>query len=227
MVEEAQEALKKSELGLLILKFLARFGPLTHTQLSQLVECENNLYQFGSNQGVTYKVRKTVNLLINQHGCIFYNPRTGKLSITEPFWAFCSDTFKPSSIIGIEEISKFSTQKLRYTEIGFGTDYVYVFYPKAMRIEAIVKSWNVWPMKVGRTNNLGRRLKQLSESGPNSLSVGLSIRTNYAHKLEKYIHQVLTKRGQDIALAGRREWFRSNIQQIKDIYTDFETKDSI
>lgn len=93
-----------------------------------------------------------------------------------------------------------------------------------MRIEAIVKGWDVWPLKIGRTNNLHRRLKQLSESGPNLLSVGLSIRTSIAQELEKHIHQVLTKRGQDIALAGRREWFRSNIQQIEDIYRDFQNK---
>lgn len=224
LVEDAQEALKKDELGYLILKCLARFGPLNHTQLSQLVECENTEYQFGSNKGVAHKVRKTVNHLIDQYGYIFYDSRTGNLAITESIREFCSTTFKTSSIIGVEEVGELSNHKVRYVETGIGTDYVYVFYPKTMRIEAIVKGWDVWPLKIGRTNNLHRRLKQLSESGPNLLSVGLSIRTSIAQELEKHIHQVLTKRGQDIALAGRREWFRSNIQQIEDIHRDFQNK---
>jgi hypothetical protein len=93
-----------------------------------------------------------------------------------------------------------------------------------MRIEAVLRNRDVWPLKVGKTNNLERRLKQLSESGPNSLCVGLAIYTDNSYNLEQHIHQVLTERGQFLRITGRKEWFRSNLNEIKAISNKYKSK---
>lgn len=113
---------------------------------------------------------------------------------------------------------------MKFPTMGFGSEIVYVIYSTAMRIEAILNKRDVWPLKVGKTNNLQRRLKQLSESGPNSLCVGLVMYTNNPYVLEQYIHAALTERGQSLKIAGRKEWFRSNLHQIQSIFINYKSQ---
>jgi hypothetical protein len=96
-----------------------------------------------------------------------------------------------------------------------------------MRLEAILKSKDNWPLKVGKTNNLQRRIVQLSESGPNSLIIGLVIKSDNPIRLEKAIHNKLILNGQAIELAHRQEWFKSNLGQIKNIYHDLKSREAI
>lgn len=116
---------------------------------------------------------------------------------------------------------------MRFEKIGYGSEYVYVVYSKAMRLEAILKCKDNWPLKVGKTNNLQRRIVQLSESGPNSLTIGLVMKSDNPMRLERAIHNKLIMNGQAIELAHRQEWFKSNLSQIKNIYHGLKRRESI
>ena len=75
-----------------------------------------------------------------------------------------SDIYPINQVVGTETFSTFKPSDMRFEKIGYGSEYVYVVYSKAMRLEAILKSKDNWPLKVGKTNNLQRRIVQLSES---------------------------------------------------------------
>ena len=78
-----------------------------------------------------------------------------------------------------------------------------------------------YPVKVGKTNCIQRRIDQLSESGPNTLTVGAVFCTNNSTELERYIHKKLINTGRHLEIPGRREWFRSDIETIIKIYREF------
>ena len=104
---------------------------------------------------------------------------------------------------------------------GIGNEYVYVIYSSDARIESILNNLKAFPMKVGKTNCIERRIEQLSESGPNTLTVGAVFCTYNATELERYIHKKLINAGRHLLIPGRREWFRSDIQTSVQIYKEF------
>ena len=207
-----------------MLKLLAKYGSLTHKQLVHLIECENTTFRFGPNSQLPYQLQIEANKLISNLGYLKYEPLTGRLSVEEDTLQFLGLSNQKAQIISIENISNVTSREIKYTKIGCGSEIVYVIYSTAMRIEAVLKNRDIWPLKVGKTNNLERRLKQLSESGPNSLCVGLAIYTDNSYNLEQHIHQVLTERGQFLRITGRKEWFRSNLEEIKAIFNKYKSK---
>ena len=110
---------------------------------------------------------------------------------------------------------------LYLSSFGVGSEYVYVIYSTDVRIEAIINKIEFFPLKVGKTKNIKRRVEQLSESGPNTLTVGAIFCTDNSADLERYIHNELKKAGQYLEVPGRREWFRSNISTVIGIYNNF------
>ncbi len=107
---------------------------------------------------------------------------------------------------------------LKYESFGYGEEFVYAIYAPSNRFDAAVKKYDYFPIKIGRTRNLDRRIKSLSESGPGMLAVGLVFRTNCASKLESSIHTYLSVRGKLIEIPGRREWFQTNLDEVKSVY---------
>jgi hypothetical protein len=112
-------------------------------------------------------------------------------------------------------------KNLYLSSFGVGSEYVYVIYSTDVRIEAIINKIEFFPLKVGKTKNIKRRVEQLSESGPNTLTVGAIFCTDISVDLERYIHSELKKAGQYLEVPGRREWFRSNISTVIGIYNNF------
>ena len=170
-----------------------------------------------------YQLQSEVNKLINIAGFVGYEPLTGQLLAKENTLKFLGID-KKASIISVDRMRNVAPGKIKYPQMGYGSDIVYVIYSTAMRTEAILKKWDIWPLKVGKTNNLERRLKQLSESGPNSLCVGLVMYTNNPFLLEQYIHKNLTDRGQFLRIPGRKEWFNSNLDQIRSLYNNYQSQ---
>jgi hypothetical protein len=110
---------------------------------------------------------------------------------------------------------------LYLNSFGVGSEYVYIIYSTDVRIEAIINKIEFFPLKIGKTKNIKRRVEQLSESGPNTLTVGAIFCTDNSAELERYIHGELKKAGQYLEVPGRREWFRSNISTVIGIYNIF------
>jgi hypothetical protein len=110
---------------------------------------------------------------------------------------------------------------LYFKQYGVGSDFVYVVYSTELRIDSIVNGRKHFPLKVGKTNNIARRIAQLSEAGPSSLTLGTLFRTDEASRLERFIHKKLQDQGQHLDIPGRREWFLSNLQQVSGYYQDF------
>jgi len=203
---------------------LAKYGPLTHEQLVQLVDCESSTFKFGSNLQLSHELRKEINSLIHIEGFLKYEAHTGQLLINTDNPNILEPGRKRASIISIEEIKNTIPSEMKFPTTGFGSEIVYVMYSTALRIEAILNKRNIWPLKVGKTNNLERRLKRLSESGPNSLCVGLVMYTDHPYVLEQFIHSALTERGQSLKITGRKEWFRSNLHQIQSIFSNYKSQ---
>lgn len=206
---------------------LTKFGPLTIDQLVELVECENSTYQYGPNFGLLNKLQQCTYELISLVNYLDYDPNSGKFSVLRTSNLKPSEFHPAVQIIGTESFSSVTSSDMKFEKIGYGLDFVYVVYSKAMRLEAILKSKEIWPLKVGKTNNLQKRIAQLSESGPNSLIIGLAICSDNAIALEKIIHKKLTRNGQAIKMAHRQEWFKSNLSQIKNIYYQLENWEAI
>ena len=108
-----------------------------------------------------------------------------------------------------------------FKQYGVGSEFVYVVYSTDLRIESIVNGRKHFPLKVGKTNNIVRRIAQLSEAGPSSLTIGTLFRTDEASKLERYIHKKLQDKGQHLDIPGRKEWFLSNLSQVCGYYQEF------
>jgi len=97
-------------------------------------------------------------------------------------------------------------------------DYVYAIYSPNNRLYAAINKQGYFPIKIGKTKNLIRRIDSLSESGPGMLAIGLAIKTNKATNLESNIHTQLTLRGRSIEIPGRKEWFLTNLDEVRSIY---------
>jgi hypothetical protein len=110
---------------------------------------------------------------------------------------------------------------LYFKQYGVGNDFVYVVYSTDLRIDSIINGRKHFPLKVGKTNNIVRRISQLSEAGPSALTIGILFRTDQASKLERFIHKKLRDQGQHLDIPGRKEWFLSNLHQVTGYYQDF------
>ena len=104
---------------------------------------------------------------------------------------------------------------------GIGNEYVYVIYSSDVRMESVINNFESFPIKVGKTKNITRRVEQLSQSGPNTLTIGAVFCTENSTQLEKYLHKKLTDSGQYLDIPGRREWFRSNVSQVVGHYQNY------
>ena len=117
--------------------------------------------------------------------------------------------------------------KVKFKEIGFGQEFVYALYLPAMRYNAALNDWKLYPIKIGRTKNLLNRISALSFTGPGMLVPGVVLRTDNSQILEKELHKTLIANRTQINLSGRREWFRSNITNIEYLFSNLAKKGDI
>jgi len=121
----------------------------------------------------------------------------------------------------LEEILTFDPKKYKYKVIGKGSQFIYGLYVPSQKIDSIIYNYDFYPMKVGKTNNLERRIKELSISGIETLGVDLIIKTGNSFKLEKFIHNKLNNDSKKIAISNRKEWFFINRRTLEKLYLQF------
>lgn len=119
-------------------------------------------------------------------------------------------------------IRGFEPKNTFYQYYGSGKEFVYIMYETESRVEAILRDRDSWLLKVGRTNDIKRRVAEISQSGPNSLVVGMVFKTNSSKALEIFIHKRLATEGRKYDLPGRKEWFNSNLTDIHSIWINFK-----
>lgn len=199
-----------------------RYGPLATKDIEQLVECHNQAGKFGCAETIYANVGEAVNRLSHTHHLISFSSISGLWYMTHDENFHQPKTNKvihPKSDAHFPEI--IDPANRYFPQIGTGSDFVYVVYSRDHRIDSIVNQRQHFPLKVGRTNNINRRIAQLSESGPNNLTIGLIMKTDDATSLERFIHKKLHQQGQHLDIPGRKEWFLSNLAQVTIFYKDF------
>ena len=206
----------------LIASLVFKYGPLSTREIEQLVECHNQTGKYGNTETIYSNVGHATNILFNELRIIAFS------SISGLWYKFSDENFhqqKSNLRLGIKKDSHYpestDPKDLYFNQKGVGAGYVYVVYSTDLRIESIVNRRKHFPLKVGRTNNIVRRISQLSESGPSALTIGTLFRTDEASNLEKFIHKRLQDQGQHLDIPGRKEWFLSNLQQVTYFYQDF------
>lgn len=109
-------------------------------------------------------------------------------------------------------------------EVGEGAEIVYVYYFPAYRDQAALLGRDMWPMKIGMTaSDLTPRLvDQCGTAMPERPIVGLIYRTDQGRIAEKMLHSTLETRGRRIKEAPGKEWFATNLAEVRSIL-DFVT----
>lgn len=107
----------------------------------------------------------------------------------------------------------------RTVEIGTGTQAVYVYYFPAYRELAMRRGETSWPMKIGRTNGPSqvRINEQCGTAMPERPIMGLVYRTDQASTGERLLHSTLTTRGRKMDDAPGKEWFLTNLDEVREI----------
>ena len=108
--------------------------------------------------------------------------------------------------------------------IGSGVELVYVYFLDSERKLAKYEGRDWWPCKVGFTaGNLTTRI--LAQGPLTSMSrlpnVGLVIRTDDGHALERALHYALDESGARIAEALGSEWFDTSPVRVKAWYEKY------
>lgn len=206
----------------LVASLVFKYGPLSTRDIEQLVECHNQTGKYGNAETIYSKVGYVANKLFNKLRLIAFSSTTGL------WYRFSDENFhmpKPTARVGINKESHYpepaDPKNLYFNQHGVGSEYVYVVYSTDLRIESIVNRRKHFPLKVGRTNNIDRRISELSAAGPSALTIGTLFRTDEAQRLERFIHMKLQNQGQHLDIPGRKEWFLSNLQQVTGYYQDF------
>jgi hypothetical protein len=206
----------------LVASLVFKYGPLSTREIEQLVECHNQTGKYGNAETIYSNVGQAANKLFNELHLIAFS------SITGLWYRFSDENFhkaKPNTKIEISRDTYYpepsDPKDLYFKQYGVGSDFVYVVYSTELRIDSIVNRRKHFPLKVGRTNNIVRRVSQLSEAGPNALTIGTLFRTDEASKLERFIHKKLQDQGQHLDIPGRKEWFLSNLQEVTSYYKNF------
>ena len=206
----------------LLLYLIEKFGPLTFPKLSDLVSCFGSHGVVNRSSSIEKVISNTLqNLMLEKHA-ILYSPEFGNWKLNNgKSYLYCDEIDQQKILPKLNLRNDINSEKFLNVK-GTGNEFVYVIYQSEARIESILRNRRNWLVKVGRTNDLQRRVAQLSESGPNSLVIGIAFKTNNSRGLEKFIHKALHGRKQACEIPGRREWFYSNLDEISDLRAQFE-----
>ena len=88
------------------------------------------------------------------------------------------------------------------------------------RLLAEIENECCWLHKIGRTSSedLNRVLQQTNAAIPEKPEVLLHIRTDASVELERAIHLILKLRGKHNKDSPGTEWFKTNCNEIEEIY---------
>jgi hypothetical protein len=197
---------------------IEKFGPLPTAKIFELVQCFYTLGVIGSNDPINHFVSLKLNQLMLEKQKLIYASNTGLWhEIFDPnFGEFVNKSSHPKL-----DIKGFEPKNTLYPVHGSGNEFVYVMYETESRIDAILKNRTNWLLKVGRTNNVERRVSEISQSGPNSVVIGTVFKTNSSKALELFIHKRLASESKNYEIPGRKEWFNSNLAEIHLLWLEF------
>lgn len=105
---------------------------------------------------------------------------------------------------------------IEYKIYGKGENAVYLYYYECYRELAELKSEDIWPCKIGRTDRdpLVRILSQTSTALPEQPTVSFIIKTEDSLQLEKLIHSYLLLKNRKVQNSPGTEWFFTNSNEI-------------
>ena len=212
-------------LSKLIVQIMERFGVLSSEQIHQLVSCYAPFGLVGPNGLIKGSVSSALNHLMLAEHKIRYSPVTGNWQLSNEF---VTQSQERNLILGFNETNQEPLRQNTLPEIyGIGKEFVYVLYETRSRVLSIVDTKSRWLMKIGRTNNLERRIADLNQSANATLVLGMAFRTKDSRSLERFIHTYLRNQQLEAGIPGRREWFYSNLEEIKALRSRFENKSQV
>jgi hypothetical protein len=202
---------------MLIFKLLSEFEDLKFKQIYELVTIFNATQLYSNRFKVENKVIESLNHLEFDFGIIYFDAQT--LS-WKPVNSHKSILYKLEES-KLDKNLSYDPHFYKYELIGFGTEFVYGLYLPAQKIQTVLNNRKTYPIKIGKTNNISRRIKELSSTGNQPLAVDFIFCTNAPFQLEKYIHNILKFQLAQIDFSNRREWFQTNKQEVFRIYSNF------
>ncbi len=206
--------LKRNELNLLIYRLLIKFGDLNKRQIRELVEMFNISEKYADRYMVNNRVSAAIAELEFKYELITFDSKN-------LVWKILGDWREILRLLNEEsyfQIPFVDPNDFKPLERGRGGEFVYALYVPEDKINSIIKMKNFYAVKVGRTNNLKRRLRDLSISGPNILGIDVCIRTDNSRWLEKLFHERLKANFAQLPVPNRKEWFYSNKFELLKIY---------
>ena len=192
-------------------------GPKSTRQITELLSVENIYGELGSPYSLNADILSTIKNLYLSDLVISYDSKSGR-------WFIKTQSHIRETNLIQSNFAEIDLTKIKFKEIGFGQEYVYALYLPAMRYNAALNDWKLYPIKIGRTKNLLNRISALSFTGPGMLVPGVVLRTDNSQILEKELHKTLIANQAQINLSGRREWFRSNITNIELLFSNLAKK---
>ena len=202
-----------SAISAAILRILELHGPKSTRQLTELLSCENIYGELGGPYSLNTDILSSIKKLYLSDLIISYDSRSGR-------WFTKTKGNLVETCLVKSNFTEIDSAKVKFKEIGFGQEYVYALYLPAMRYNAALSDWKLYPIKVGRTKNLQNRISALSFTGPGMLVPGVVLRTDNSKLFEKELHKALIANQAQINLSGRREWFRSNVTNIEQLFSN-------
>lgn len=205
-----------------ILKILMNFGSSSQERLYELLSCQNLYGDMCHPADLQIKLNFALAKLHSEFSLIYPHTKSGKWQLNSNVrW---KNVFSENELHLTADYSLVELDRLKFQTLGVGREYVYGFYLPIYRHEAAIKGKPKFPIKVGRTNNIQRRIASLSTTGTGMLVPALVISTNDSSQLESRMHLALTARGSRIELHGRREWFMTNVREINSVYESIKLK---
>lgn len=118
-----------------------------------------------------------------------------------------------------ESIDKVVTKQWGEKVIGVGKEAIYVYYLPSYKALAKIEDRNIWPCKIGRTEQdpIYRILSQLSTALPEIPCISLILKTDESRKLESALHLALSSRNKKINDAPGDEWFLTSPDEVESI----------
>ena len=140
--------------------------------------------------------------------------------ITERGLQKLEESNQTNKIENIVKNTKSNNILVAKSEIGTGSESIYVFsYPKHREL-AELQNKRFWLHKIGRTRSedLHRVLQQTNTAVPEKPEILLHIRTDSSILMENAIHTILKLRGKHSKDSPGNEWFKTNCSEIEEIY---------
>jgi len=206
---------------LLILKLLFEYKVLSFRQITELVEVYNATHIYTNRFFPENQIIDCLHKLEFEFQKIVFDPQNF-------CWRVVSDADLTLYELKEQPLTKYinyDPKLYRYLTIGKGHEFVYCLYVPKQKIEAVLNSKKSYPIKIGKTNNIYRRIKELSVSGMECLAIDLIIKTDKSFQLEKAIHKALFMQLANLDIPSRKEWFLSNRNEVKRIF-DLEKRRS-